>query len=115
VLPFLKNKAKAAAPRQEAAVLSTPIDDAPMLWVLGSLCQLYRIPFESKLILQRYAPPYTLGTLCEAAESLGLAVGEWREARSFAGVALPCVALMRAGGGHQAANDEAGDAPRCPR
>jgi subfamily B ATP-binding cassette protein HlyB/CyaB len=114
VLPFLKNKAKAAAPRQEATVLSTPIDDAPMLWVLGSLCQLYRIPFESKLILQRYAPPYTLGTLCEAAESLGLAVGEWREARSFAGVALPCVALMRAGGGHQAANDEAGDAPPVP-
>src|SRR5512139_3710295 len=76
VLPFRKQKAM-AAPHREAAVLSTPIDGAPMLWVLGSLCQIYRIPFDSKLILQRFAPPYTLGTLCEAAESLGLSVGEW--------------------------------------
>jgi subfamily B ATP-binding cassette protein HlyB/CyaB len=114
VLPFRKPKAKAPAPRQELALLSTPIDAAPMLWVLGSLCQLYRIPFESRLILQRFAPPYTLATLCEAAESLGLAVGQWHQAASFSEVSLPCVALMRAPGERQAANDEAQDAPVIP-
>ena len=70
MLPFKKQKVSASAPHQEVALLSTPIDSAPMLWVLGSLCQLYRIPFDGKLILQRFAPPYTLGTLCEAAESM---------------------------------------------
>jgi subfamily B ATP-binding cassette protein HlyB/CyaB len=105
VLPFLKSKSRPAAPRHEAALLSAPIAAAPMLWVLGSLCQIFRIPFEAKLILQRFAPPYTLGTLCEAAESLGVSVGEWREVRSFAEVALPCVALLRVSGENQAAND----------
>ena len=77
-----------------------------MLWVLGSLCQIYRIPFDAKLILQRYAPPYTLATLCEAAESLGLTVGEWRAVGAFAEVVLPCVALLLAPPAEQAANEE---------
>ena len=85
-----------------------------MLWVLGSLCQIYRIPFDAKLVLQRFAPPYTLATLCEAGESLGLAVGEWREVRTFAEVVLPCVALVKAPGGHRAANDEDTPAPLVP-
>ena len=85
-----------------------------MLWVLGSLCQIYRIPFDAKLVLQRYAPPYTLATLCEAGESLGLAVGEWREVRSFAEVVLPCVALVKAPAGRLAANDEDTPAPLVP-
>jgi subfamily B ATP-binding cassette protein HlyB/CyaB len=114
VLPFIKRKAAGVAPPQEAALLSTPLDSAPMLWVLGSLCQLYRIPFESKLILQRFAPPYTLGTLCEAAQALGLTVGEWRAARAFADVALPCVALLRAPADERAANDEAEEAAVVP-
>jgi len=85
-----------------------------MLWVLGSLCQIYRIPFDAKLVLQRYAPPYTLATLCEAGESLGLAVGQWREVRTFAEVVLPCVALVKAPGGQRAANDEDTPAPLVP-
>jgi subfamily B ATP-binding cassette protein HlyB/CyaB len=93
VFPLPKRRSAPAAPREEADILATPIEPAPMLWVLGSLCQIYRIPFDAKLVLQRYAPPYTLATLCEAGESLGLAVGEWREVRTFAEVVLPCVAL----------------------
>ena len=85
-----------------------------MLWVLGSLCQVYRIPFDAKLVLQRYAPPYQLATLCEAGESLGLAIGEWREVHSFAEVMLPCVALVKAPTGRRAANDEATPAPLVP-
>src|SRR5262245_3778320 len=81
-----------------------------MLWVLGSLCQLYRIPFDAKLILQRYAPPYSLATLGEAAEALGLQVGEWRRVSEFAEVSLPSVALVKAPLPGQAAND-ADDAP----
>jgi subfamily B ATP-binding cassette protein HlyB/CyaB len=114
VFPLPKRRSAPAAPREEAAILATPIEPAPMLWVLGSLCQIYRIPFDAKLVLQRYAPPYTLATLCEAGESLGLAVGEWREVRSFAEVALPCVALVKAPAARRAANDEDTPAPLVP-
>jgi subfamily B ATP-binding cassette protein HlyB/CyaB len=92
------------------AAASEPIEPAPMLWVLGSLCQLYRIPFDAKLILQRYAPPYSLATLGEAAEALGLQVGEWRRVTEFAQVSLPSVALVKAPLPGQAAND-ADDVP----
>ncbi|HEY7758486.1 MAG TPA: peptidase domain-containing ABC transporter [Burkholderiales bacterium] len=114
MFPLPKRRSAPAAPREEADILATPIEPAPMLWVLGSLCQIYRIPFDAKLVLQRYAPPYTLATLCEAGESLGLAVGEWREVRTFAEVVLPCVALVKAPAGRRAANDEDTPAPLVP-
>jgi subfamily B ATP-binding cassette protein HlyB/CyaB len=101
--PFTR---KTAAPRaDDSTVLATPIDTAPMLWALGSLCQLYRIPFDAKLVMQRYAPPYTIATLGEAAEALGLQVGRWRRMTDFAQVALPCVVLMKAQASGVAAND----------
>jgi len=77
-----------------------------MLWVLGSLCQLYRIPFDARLVLQRFAPPYTLATLGEGAQSLGLTVGEWKKAAAFAAVSMPCVALLRVRSPGQAANED---------
>ncbi len=104
-------KRKPVAPRaNDTTVLAQAIEPAPMLWVLGSLCQLYRIPFDAKLILQRYAPPYSLATLGEAAEALGLQVGEWRPVTEFAQVSLPSIALVKAPLPGQAAND-ADDAP----
>jgi subfamily B ATP-binding cassette protein HlyB/CyaB len=114
VFPLPKRRPAPAAPHHEASTLVTPIEPAPMLWVLGSLCQIYRIPFDAKLILQRYAPPYTLATLCEAAGSLGLAVGQWKAVSSFAQVSLPSVALMRAPGTAAAGSDEAAGAPVTP-
>ncbi|MBL8413332.1 MAG: hypothetical protein JNM42_02725 [Propionivibrio sp.] len=45
------------------------------LWLLGSLCGLFRIPFDASLIAQNYPPPYTLLTLHEAARALGIKTG----------------------------------------
>ena len=86
--------------------MASAIAPAPMLWVLGSLCQLYRIPFDARLVLQRFAPPYTLATLGEGAQSLGLTVGEWKKAAAFAAVSMPCVALLRVRSPGQAANED---------
>lgn len=36
------------------------------LWLLGSLCGLFRIPFSAPLIEQSYPPPYTPSTVLEA-------------------------------------------------
>lgn len=45
------------------------------LWLLGSLCGLFRIPFDASLIAQNFPPPYTLLTLHDAARALGIQTG----------------------------------------
>ena len=41
VFPLPKRRSAPAAPREEAAILATPIEPAPMLWVLGSLALVF--------------------------------------------------------------------------
>ena len=91
-------------------MLAQPIEPAPLLWVLGSLCQLYRIPFDARLILQRFRAALHAGDLGRSRRGAGLQVGEWRPVTEFAQVSLPSVALVKAPLPGQAAND-ADDAP----
>jgi subfamily B ATP-binding cassette protein HlyB/CyaB len=67
-----------------------------VLWALGSLCGLYRLPFDSGLVAQQFPPPYTVGTFHEAARSLGLKTGscaiaglDWQK------LPLPAIAFLR--------------------
>ncbi len=46
-----------------------------VLWLLGSLCSLYRIPFDPKLVEQDFPPPHSLATFHEAARALGFKTG----------------------------------------
>jgi subfamily B ATP-binding cassette protein HlyB/CyaB len=46
-----------------------------ILWLLGSLCGLFRIPFDASLIAQDYPPPFTPLSLHEAARALGIKTG----------------------------------------
>jgi subfamily B ATP-binding cassette protein HlyB/CyaB len=46
-----------------------------ILWVLGSLCGLFRIPFDATLIAQDFPPPFTLVSVHEAARALGIRTG----------------------------------------
>ena len=68
-----------------------------VVWLLGSLSQLQRIPFDPALILQQFPPPYTLVTLIEAARALGFRVGESAtpSGAAFAKLRFPCVAFLR--------------------
>jgi ATP-binding cassette, subfamily B, bacterial HlyB/CyaB len=85
-------------PEPESVSLTTPLERNHLLWMLGSLCQLFRAPFDARLILQRFPPPYTLGTLCEAAQSLGFGLREQRVPRAgLKGCSMPAVALGREG------------------
>ena len=45
------------------------------LWGLGAICQLHRQPFAPHLILQQFAPPYTLASLQEATQALKVKSG----------------------------------------
>ena len=48
-----------------------------MLWLLGSLCGVFRIPYDATLIAQGYPPPCTLITLHDAARALGIKAGNY--------------------------------------
>ncbi|NWG88140.1 MAG: peptidase domain-containing ABC transporter [Hydrogenophilaceae bacterium] len=74
-----------------------PISHDELLWLLGSLCNRYRIPFDAALIAQEFPPPYTLATFHEAARSLGFKTGS----RGLSGLdwqslPLPAIAFIRA-------------------
>jgi len=67
-----------------------------VLWLLGSLSGLYRLPFDAALIAQQFPPPYSISTVHEAARSLGLKTGSL----SVAGIdwqklPLPAIAFLR--------------------
>jgi len=76
------------------AVIST--DD--MVWVLGSLCALHRLPFEADLLIRRYPPPYTAVTLIQAARALGFRIASHEvPVSALATVHVPCVVLWAPG------------------
>ena len=66
------------------------------LWLWGSLCSLYRIPFDAALVANQFPPPYTLATLHEAARALGFKTGTrplpdtgWDK------LPYPCIAFLK--------------------
>ncbi|WP_205629966.1 peptidase domain-containing ABC transporter [Dechloromonas denitrificans] len=67
-----------------------------MLWLLGSLCSLYRIPFDQKLIEQDFPPPYSLATFHEAARALGFKTGHCPHPADWQKLPLPAIAFLRA-------------------
>jgi len=81
------------------------------LWLLGSLCQIARQPFDPALVAQQYPPPITPATLQEAARALGFRTGARRaEAAVLAGPTFgTAIAFLRAA--PQAAQSQAPGAP----
>lgn len=66
------------------------------VWALGSLCQINRIAFEPRLLLQQFPPPYRLSTLLSAAEALGFKAGmRTVNSNRINKLVLPCLALLR--------------------
>lgn len=46
-------------------------DTNEVVWLLGAACQLYRIPFDAKLLLEQHPPPHTIESLREALTAPG--------------------------------------------
>jgi len=71
------------------------LEGRDLLWLLGSLCQICRQPFDPALVSQEYPPPITTVTLHEAARSLGFRTGE-RSATAavLPGLTFPCIAFL---------------------
>ena len=66
------------------------------VWLLGSLCQLNKIPFDPALVTQQHPPPHTETTFTEAASALGFKVGRCDTTRrKLADLTFPFVAFLR--------------------
>lgn len=48
------------------------------LWALGSLCNIHRLPFEARLLLSQFTPPYNTKSLVDAGDKLGIELKEQR-------------------------------------
>jgi subfamily B ATP-binding cassette protein HlyB/CyaB len=75
------------------AALSAP----DFVWLIGSLCQLNRLPFDSALILQRFPAPHSGRQFLEAAQALGFKTGERAPGcQGIGAIPLPCVGFLKA-------------------
>jgi len=66
------------------------------VWLIGSLCELHRVPFDGALLLQQFPPPHDRAQLVDAVRAFGFRVGPTSLAgRTLNGVPLPLVAFLR--------------------
>lgn len=85
-----------------------------MLWRLGSLCNLYRIPFDAQLVAQAHPPPHDVMRFHEAARRLGFKTGESAHPADWKGFPLPAVAFLKTAAVANVAGGGASAAPRVP-
>ena len=79
--------------RQRDLVFSTE----QFVWALGSLCSLYRTPFDADLLHKQVPPPYDAATLVRTARSLGFKIKEQRvSAAKLHKQSLPCLVVLNA-------------------
>src|SRR5262245_5414645 len=89
---------RCGGPLSEAATDDTNVALArdEFVWLLGSLCQLNRIPFDQNLLIQRFPAPHGFRQFIEALRSLGFKTGENRLARkSIEAASFPCVGFLK--------------------
>ncbi len=81
---------------EEEAGAIAPMDGNALLWLLGSLCGLYRIPFDAALIASQYPPPHNRCTFHDAARALGLKTGTGSlPTESWTPQPLPSIAFLK--------------------
>ncbi len=81
--------------RPQAAMARCDLDPAHLVWAMGSLCALNRIPFDPEILLKQFPPPCSTDTLVHAARALGFRVKlAQRAAALLTELPLPCLALI---------------------
>lgn len=76
--------------------ITTPVEERALVWAIGSLCQINRVPFDPALLGQHFPLPYSLGTLLHALQSYGFkAEAKPISQDRLAQLVFPCVAVVR--------------------
>src|SRR5205085_12391586 len=66
------------------------------VWLIGSLCATNRVPFDARLFLQQFPPPYSVHRLIESARALEFRLGETAlSAGNLRSLRYPCIAFLR--------------------
>ena len=94
MLQRIKHLAPARRQRREA-VARWQLDPAQLVWAVGSLCALNRIPFDAELLLKQFPPPHTTDTLIHAVRALGFRIKlKHCQASGLDDMTMPCLALL---------------------
>jgi ATP-binding cassette, subfamily B, bacterial HlyB/CyaB len=76
-----------------------------LLWALGSICALHRLPFSPELVEREFPPPCTHGTLIAAGRALALKVKQVQfKATQIERMVLPLLVTLQ--------RDDSSDAPQ---
>ena len=67
------------------------LSGSDFVWLIGSLCQINRLPFDAALLVQRFPAPHSHHQSIEALQSLGFRTGE----SGIAKASFPCIAFLK--------------------
>ncbi len=88
-------EAVAGRDQQVESVARNDLDPAHLIWAMGSLCALNRVPFDAEILLKQFPPPCTTDTLIHAARALGFRFKQTQKSASLLHeVPVPCLALI---------------------
>jgi subfamily B ATP-binding cassette protein HlyB/CyaB len=94
MLQPLQNFFRGKGQEQRAAAQGV-LDPVDLVWALGSLCALNRIPFDAEILLKQFPPPCTSDTLIHAARALGFRIKMLqRSAMALRDMSVPCLAFI---------------------
>ncbi|MDD1633111.1 MAG: hypothetical protein LUP91_13010, partial [Methylococcaceae bacterium] len=99
------------------ALAATALQRDHFVWGLGAMCQLHRVPFDPKLVLQQFPPPYSVERFLHAAKTFGFRAGVSRVSRErLTRLPLPCLVALAPAAAHpsDSGNDSANDPQAAP-
>jgi subfamily B ATP-binding cassette protein HlyB/CyaB len=68
-----------------------PLEEWEFIWLVGSLCRINRLPFDPRLLLQRFPAPHSRRQLIEVLRAFGFRTGD----AALDSAKLPCVAFLK--------------------
>ncbi|HOI14747.1 MAG TPA: peptidase domain-containing ABC transporter [Geobacteraceae bacterium] len=85
------------------------VSGADLVWLLGSICSLHRVPFDPVLLQRQFPPPCSHATLHDALTFLGFRVGDLGllPGGTLAGFPLPAIAFLQENETNQSGAPEA--------
>lgn len=93
------------------------LEVADFLWLAGSLCQFFRMPFDAALLASQFPPPHDHTTVQAALKSLGFKVGVAtpdKHGKLPSDVPLPAIAYFRERPDNDKRADQAADPRKDP-
>jgi len=72
-------------------VEGAPLEEWEFIWLVGSLCRINRLPFDPRLLLQRFPAPHSRHQLVEVLRAFGFRTGD----AALDAAKLPCLAFLR--------------------